>query len=418
MRHAATFALLSRQRRHHRRVGVVHLRHRRPRDLRGDDVRGRRRHRRSIATRCCAGSSSCSTSATTSTSTAARSACAATPSRCSRPTRPTPRSASSGSATRSRRSARSIRCAAASSASSTARSIFAASHYATPEDTMRRAVAERSATSSSEQLERAVAAGQAARAPAPRAAHDVRPRDRSSRWASAPASRTTRATSPGATPGEPPPTLIDYFRDDYLLIVDESHQTVPQIGAMYSGDRSRKETLVEFGFRLPSALDNRPLRFDEWRAARAARRSTSRRRRPTGSSTQAKGVVVEQIIRPTGLLDPEVEVRPVAHQVDDLLAEIRERTATRRARAGHHADQAHGRGPDRVLPRDRRQGPLPALRRRHARAHPDHPRSAARRVRRARRHQPAARGPRHPRGLARRHPRRRQGRLPALASAR
>jgi excinuclease ABC subunit B len=130
----------------------------------------------------------------------------------------------------------------------------------------------------------------------------------------------------GRAPGEPPPTLMDYFPDDYLLIVDESHQTVPQVGAMWSGDRSRKETLVEFGFRLPSALDNRPLRFDEWlqRARQAIFVSATPAEWELG---QAGGVVVEQIIRPTGLLDPEVEVRPVAHQVDDLLAEIRERTA-------------------------------------------------------------------------------------------
>ncbi|HWU87760.1 MAG TPA: helicase-related protein, partial [Kofleriaceae bacterium] len=124
----------------------------------------------------------------------------------------------------------------------------------------------------------------------------------------------------------PPPTLMDYFPDDYLLIIDESHQTVPQIGAMYSGDRSRKETLVEFGFRLPSALDNRPLRFDEWHAR--ARQAIFVSATPAEwELAQAGGVVVEQIIRPTGLLDPEVEVRPVAHQVDDLLAEIRERTS-------------------------------------------------------------------------------------------
>jgi len=130
----------------------------------------------------------------------------------------------------------------------------------------------------------------------------------------------------GRAPGEPPPTLMDYFADDYLLIIDESHQTVPQIGAMYSGDRSRKETLVEFGFRLPSALDNRPLRFDEWhqRARQAIFVSATPADWELG---QAGGVVVEQIIRPTGLIDPEVEVRPVAHQVDDLLAEIRERTS-------------------------------------------------------------------------------------------
>jgi excinuclease ABC subunit B len=126
--------------------------------------------------------------------------------------------------------------------------------------------------------------------------------------------------------GEPPPTLIDYFPEDYLLIVDESHQTVPQIGAMFNGDRSRKETLVEFGFRLPSALDNRPLRFDEWRAR--ARQTIYVSATPAEwELAQAAGVVVEQIIRPTGLLDPEVLVRPVAHQVDDLLAEIRARTS-------------------------------------------------------------------------------------------
>jgi excinuclease ABC subunit B len=128
----------------------------------------------------------------------------------------------------------------------------------------------------------------------------------------------------GRQPGEPPPTLMDYFPDDYLLIVDESHQTVPQIGAMFNGDRSRKETLVDFGFRLPSALDNRPLRFDEWRAR--ARQTVYVSATPADwELAQAKGVVVEQIIRPTGLLDPIVELRPVAHQVDDLLAEIRER---------------------------------------------------------------------------------------------
>jgi excinuclease ABC subunit B len=128
----------------------------------------------------------------------------------------------------------------------------------------------------------------------------------------------------GRAPGEPPPTLLDYFPKDYLLFIDESHQTVPQIAAMYKGDRSRKETLVEFGFRLPSALDNRPLRFDEWesRAVQAVFVSAT----PAEYELQrAQGVVVEQIIRPTGLLDPEIEVRPVASQVDDLLGEIRER---------------------------------------------------------------------------------------------
>ena len=130
----------------------------------------------------------------------------------------------------------------------------------------------------------------------------------------------------GRSAGEPPPTLIDYFPEDMLLVCDESHQTVPQIGSMYLGDRSRKETLVEHGFRLPSAIDNRPLRFDEWRE-RAKQAIYVSATPAEWELAEAKGIVVEQIIRPTGLLDPIVEVRPVAHQVDDLLAEIRDRTA-------------------------------------------------------------------------------------------
>jgi len=128
----------------------------------------------------------------------------------------------------------------------------------------------------------------------------------------------------GRAPGEPPPTLLDYFPKDFLLFVDESHQTVPQIGSMFKGDRSRKQTLVEFGFRLPSALDNRPLRFDEWEA-RIGQATFVSATPAEYELTRAQGVVVEQIIRPTGLLDPEIEVRPVGQQVDDLLGEIRER---------------------------------------------------------------------------------------------
>src|SRR4029079_717982 len=128
----------------------------------------------------------------------------------------------------------------------------------------------------------------------------------------------------GRAPGEPPPRLLDYFPKDYLLFVDESHQTVPQIAAMFKGDRSRKQTLVEFGFRLPSALDNRPLRFDEWESRTGQKIFVSAT--PAEYELQlGEGVVVEQIIRPTGLLDPEIEVRPVGSQVDDLLTEIRER---------------------------------------------------------------------------------------------
>jgi excinuclease ABC subunit B len=128
----------------------------------------------------------------------------------------------------------------------------------------------------------------------------------------------------GRAPGEPPPTLLDYFPKDYLLFVDESHQTVPQIAAMFKGDRSRKETLVEFGFRLPSALDNRPLRFDEWEA-RSSQKIFVSATPAEYELEQSAGVIVQQIIRPTGLLDPEIEVRPVGQQVDDLLGEIRER---------------------------------------------------------------------------------------------
>jgi excinuclease ABC subunit B len=130
----------------------------------------------------------------------------------------------------------------------------------------------------------------------------------------------------GRAPGEPPPTLLDYLPDDALLVVDESHQTVPQIRGMYAGDRSRKTTLVEFGFRLPSALDNRPLTFAEWEARATQTIYVSATPGPY-ELAKAGGVVVEQIIRPTGLMDPPIEVRPVKGQIDDLLGEIRTRAA-------------------------------------------------------------------------------------------
>jgi excinuclease ABC subunit B len=130
----------------------------------------------------------------------------------------------------------------------------------------------------------------------------------------------------GRAPGEPPPTLLDYLPDDALLVVDESHQTVPQIRGMYAGDRSRKMTLVEFGFRLPSALDNRPLTFDEWEARATQTVYVSATPGPY-ELAKSGGVVVEQIIRPTGLMDPPIEVRPVKGQIDDLLGEIRTRAA-------------------------------------------------------------------------------------------
>ena len=128
----------------------------------------------------------------------------------------------------------------------------------------------------------------------------------------------------GRAPGEPPPTLLDYLPSDALIVVDESHQTIPQIRGMYHGDRARKEVLVAYGFRLPSALDNRPLNFAEWESRVGQVVCVSATPGPY-EMTKAKGVVVEQIIRPTGLIDPPIEVRGVRGQVDDLLAEIRSR---------------------------------------------------------------------------------------------
>ena len=129
----------------------------------------------------------------------------------------------------------------------------------------------------------------------------------------------------GRQPGEPPPTLFDYLPKDALLVIDESHVTVPQIGGMYKGDRSRKETLVEFGFRLPSALDNRPLRFDEWESL--APQAIFVSATPADYEAEMSGQTVEQVVRPTGLVDPEVIVRPASTQVDDLFGEIRDTVA-------------------------------------------------------------------------------------------
>jgi excinuclease ABC subunit B len=130
----------------------------------------------------------------------------------------------------------------------------------------------------------------------------------------------------GRLPGEPPPTLLDYFPRDFLMFIDESHQTVPQLHGMYAGDRSRKEVLVEYGFRMPSALDNRPLTFAEFEHRTNQLVYVSATPGPY-ELTKSAGVVVEQIIRPTGLIDPPVEIRPVKGQIDDLLHEIRERVA-------------------------------------------------------------------------------------------
>ncbi|PRY71290.1 excinuclease ABC subunit UvrB [Halomonas ventosae] len=128
----------------------------------------------------------------------------------------------------------------------------------------------------------------------------------------------------GRNPGEPPPTFFDYLPSDALLFIDESHVSVPQVGGMYKGDRSRKETLVEYGFRLPSALDNRPMKFEEWE--RISPQTVFVSATPGPYEAEHAGQVVEQVVRPTGLLDPEIEVRPASTQVDDLLSEIRLRS--------------------------------------------------------------------------------------------
>ena len=211
----------------------------------------------------------------------------------------------------------------------------------------------------------------------------------------------------GRNPGEAPPTLIDYFPDDFLMFIDESHQTIPQIRAMFRGDRARKQTLVDYGFRLPSALDNRPLQFEEWeqRVSQAVYVSAT----PGDHELErAQGVIVEQLIRPTGLLDPEIEVRPVNDQVDDLLAEIRQRvtagervlvtTLTKRMAEDLTEYYTDLNVKVRYLHSDidtlERIQILRDLRRG--------------RVRCARRHQPATRRPGHPRGLTRCDPRRGQ----------
>jgi len=129
----------------------------------------------------------------------------------------------------------------------------------------------------------------------------------------------------GRKPGEPPPTLLDYLPADALMIIDESHVTIPQIGGMYRGDRARKENLVDYGFRLPSALDNRPLKFEEFE--RLMRQTIFVSATPAEYELERSGQIVEQVVRPTGLVDPAVEVRPASTQVDDLLSEITLRVA-------------------------------------------------------------------------------------------
>ena len=176
----------------------------------------------------------------------------------------------------------------------------------------------------------------------------------------------------GRAPGEPPPTLFEFIPDNAIVFADESHVSVPQIGGMYRGDFRRKFTLAEHGFRLPSCMDNRPLKFEEWDAMRP--QSVFVSATPAQwEMDQTGGVFTEQIIRPTGLLDPKIEIRPVEMQVDDLLDEVRRVTAAGIPHAGHHPDQAHGRRPHRLSRRARGARALPALRHRHRGAGRDHP---------------------------------------------
>ena len=199
----------------------------------------------------------------------------------------------------------------------------------------------------------------------------------------------------GRAPGSPPHTLLDYFPKDFVLFIDESHVTLPQVRAMYNGDKARKTSLVDYGFRLPCAFDNRPLKFDEFqkRLNQVVYVSAT----PGDYERERSGQIVEQVIRPTGLLDPKIEVRPVEGQIDDLIGEINTRTAR---------SERDGGGSHRLSDQRRHQGALHAPRHRHHRAHGDHPRPAPGRVRRARGHQPVTRGSGYPRGLPRRHPRR------------
>ena len=292
--------------------------------------------------------------------------------------------------------------------------IYPSSHYVTPQPRLDDAIK----TIEAELLEvkpQLEAPGQAARGPAARPAHDVRPRD-AARDRLLPRHRELLAPPLGprgrASRRRRCSTTCP---KDALMVVDESHQSRPA-GAR---DVPRRPAAQEDAgrVRLPPALGPRQpaAELRGVRGARRARCSTSRPRPGPTSCRRPAGVVVEQVIRPTGLIDPRDRGAARSKgQVDDLLAEIRARAAKGRARAGHDADQAHGRGPDRVLPRPRRAGALPALRHRDARAGAHPARPAQGRVRRAGRHQPAARGARPARGVAGRDPRRRQGGLPAL----
>ena len=216
----------------------------------------------------------------------------------------------------------------------------------------------------------------------------------------------------GRAQGTAPHTLLDYFPEDFLLVIDESHVTVPQIGGMYEGDMSRKRTLVDHGFRLPSAMDNRPLRWEEFldRIGQTVYLSAT----PGPYELSRGDGVVEQIIRPTGLIDPEIVVKPTKGQIDDLVHEIRERAERDERVLVTTLTKKMSEDLTDYLLELGHPGALPALRGRHPATGRAAARAADRRLRRPGRHQPAARGPRPARGVTGEHPRRRQGGLPAL----
>ena len=399
---------LSPPRRGHRRQRELHLRPGLARGLPREDGARCRSVRRSSATRCCASSSTSSTRATTSSPRAASSACAATRWRSGPPHR-TPPSASQlwGDEVEQIVSFDPVSGEVLEKPAHAA--IYPATHFVTNDPAVERSLVE----IRREMDERCAWFEEHGKV---LEAHRLRQRTqydmemlREMGYCSGIEnySRILLGKEPGATPN----CLLDYFPDDFLCFVDESHMSLPQIRAMSEGDKSRKQQLVDYGFRLPSALDNRPLRFAEFldkvpqlifvsatpgefelgqqREHRRADHPPHRPRRPRGPGA--------------------------AHRGPDRRPHERDPPASRQgpARARHHAHQAHGRGPHRLPARERLQGALPAQRGRHPGAHPDRARPAVGGVRRPRGHQPPARRARSPRGHAGRHPRRRQGGLPA-----
>ncbi len=200
----------------------------------------------------------------------------------------------------------------------------------------------------------------------------------------------------GRQPGEPPPTLFEYLPENALLVVDESHVTVPQIGGMYKGDYARKSILSEYGFRLPSCIDNRPLKFEEWEAMRPETLFVS----ATPGKWELErtgGAFIEQLVRPTGLIDPVCIIRPTANQVDDLIAECKDLAAKGQRVLVTVLTKKMAEAPDRIYARGEYPRALHPFRCRNAGADRDHPRSAFGRLRRTDRHQSAARRVGYPR---------------------